>query len=33
MLIKLSLIGDYAKGKDTGLIEVFLIGQGLTWII
>ena len=21
--------GDYAKGKDTGLIEVFLIGQGL----
>ena len=23
------LIGDYAKGKDTGLIEVFLIGQGL----
>jgi len=23
------LIGDYAKGKDTGLIEVFLIGKGL----
>ncbi len=23
------LIGDYAKGNDTGLIEVFLIGQDL----
>ena len=23
------LVGDYAKGKDSGLIEVFLIGQGL----
>jgi hypothetical protein len=23
------LIGDYAKGNDTGLIEVFLIGKGL----
>ena len=23
------LVGDYAKGHDTGLIEVFLIGQGL----
>src|SRR6056300_27480 len=23
------LIGDYAKGNDSGLIEVFLIGQGL----
>ena len=23
------LIGDYAKGNDTGLIEVFLIGQAL----
>ena len=23
------LIGDYAKGNDTGLIEVFLIGQNL----
>ena len=23
------LVGDYAKGNDSGLIEVFLIGQGL----
>ncbi len=23
------LVGDYAKGKDSGLIEVFLIGKGL----
>jgi len=23
------LIGDYAKGNDSGLIEVFLIGQDL----
>ena len=23
------LVGDYAKGIDSGLIEVFLIGQGL----
>ena len=23
------LVGDYAMGKDSGLIEVFLIGQGL----
>ena len=23
------LVGDYAKGNDTGLIEVFLIGQNL----
>jgi hypothetical protein len=23
------LIGDYAKGNDLGLVEVFLIGQGL----
>ena len=23
------LIGDYAKGNDSGLIEVFLIGNGL----
>ncbi len=23
------LVGDYAKGSDSGLIEVFLIGQGL----
>ena len=26
---KIILIGDYAKGNDSGLIEVFLIGQGL----
>ena len=26
---KIILVGDYAKGKDTGLIEVFLIGDGL----
>ena len=23
------LVGDYAKGNDSGLIEVFLIGQAL----
>ena len=23
------LVGDYAKGNDSGLIEVFLIGNGL----
>ena len=23
------LVGDYAKGNDSGIIEVFLIGQGL----
>ena len=23
------LVGEYAKGNDSGLIEVFLIGQGL----
>ena len=23
------LVGDYAKGNDSGLIEVFLIGQSL----
>lgn len=23
------LVGDYAKGNDTGLIEIFLIGKGL----
>ena len=26
---KIILVGDYARGNDTGLIEVFLIGQGL----
>ena len=26
---KIILIGDYAKGNDSGLIEVFLIGQDL----
>tara|TARA_Y100000389_G_C17318372_1_gene441718 strand:- start:22 stop:540 length:519 start_codon:yes stop_codon:yes gene_type:complete len=26
---KIILVGDYAKGIDSGLIEVFLIGQGL----
>ena len=26
---KIILIGDYAKGNDTGIIEVFLIGQKL----
>ena len=26
---KIILVGDYAKGNDSGLIEVFLIGQGL----
>jgi len=26
---KIILIGDYARGNDSGLIEVFLIGQGL----
>ena len=28
-LDQIILIGDYAKGNDTGLIEVFLIGQDL----
>ena len=26
---KIILIGDYAKGNDSGFIEIFLIGQGL----
>ena len=26
---KIILVGDYAKGTDSGLIEVFLIGQEL----
>ena len=26
---KIMILGDYAKGNDSGLIEVFLIGQGL----
>ena len=26
---KIILVGDYAKGIDSGLIEVFLIGQNL----
>ncbi|MDA9817568.1 ArsR family transcriptional regulator [Flavobacteriaceae bacterium] len=26
---KIILVGDYAKGNDTGIIEVFLIGQDL----
>tara|TARA_S200000501_G_scaffold184021_1_gene173295 strand:- start:55998 stop:56516 length:519 start_codon:yes stop_codon:yes gene_type:complete len=28
-LEQIILVGDYAKGNDSGLIEVFLIGQGL----
>ena len=28
-LDKIILVGDYAKGNDSGLIEVFLIGQDL----
>jgi hypothetical protein len=28
-LDQIILVGDYAKGNDTGLIEVFLIGQDL----
>ena len=26
---KIILVGDYAKGNDSGMIEVFLIGQQL----
>jgi predicted nucleotidyltransferase len=26
---KIILVGDYAKGNDSGIIEVFLIGQDL----
>lgn len=29
MIDQIILVGDYAKGNDSGLIEVFLIGQGL----
>jgi hypothetical protein len=28
-LDQIILVGDYAKGNDSGLIEVFLIGQDL----
>ena len=31
-LDKIILIGDYAKGIDSGVIEVFLIGQDLNMV-